>query len=212
MREIKEKKFDKEIILTDEEIRKERIINMNVDEKIKVVLEEIHSGIFNAERTLRQISREELKNIILMCEEEGYLSHRNSKGKLVQQFMGGGFDVTPTVFVTRSGVQFLEGFDRNMPQPSQSFNIGTAYGSAFGNHSSVTNNYSNTPVEDLKDYVNSLTGEDKVMGEELVDTLEKDDVRPGFLSKFEGFISKYPKTIDLIASALTSVAVSGFTS
>lgn len=183
---------------------------MTIDDNIKIVLEQINKEIFNPESSLPHLSRTELKNVVLMSEDEGYISYRSSKGKpLVQGFMGGGWMISPTAFVTRSGHQFLEGFDRNVSQPSQTFNVGSVYNSAVGNDN-VVNNYSDTPIDDLKKYVSELANdEDKKEGNELVEALKNDEVKPGFLAKFDSFIEKHPKTIDLISSSLTSIAISG---
>lgn len=184
-----------------------------VDENIKKVLELIDTDVFDSESSLPSLGRNELENIVLMCEEEGYISHRSTKGKpLVTNFMGGGWLIAPNTFVTRSGKQFLEGLDRNVSQISQTYNIQSVQNSALGNYNTV-NNYSEKPVEELQTFVESLENiEDQKTGKELLDTLKKTEIKAGYLNKFKGFLAKYPKTVDLIASFTTSMAIGAFTS
>lgn len=179
---------------------------MDLDTKIKEVLIAIQKDEFNESNTLPNESREELKRVILMCEDDKFISHRSSKQKLVQSFMGGGFMLNPTVYVTRAGEQFLEGLDRNERQSSTVFNIEKVEGSALGNYNTV-NNYSEKPLEDLTEFVKKLEGDFKSQGEELINTLEKKAPKQGYLSKFDNLLNKYPKIVDLISSFLTSLAV-----
>lgn len=180
---------------------------MDIETKIKKVLVAVKEGRFDEKKTLPKENREELKRVILMCEDDNFISHVSSKQKLVQGFMGGGFILHPTAYVTRAGEQFLEGFDRNEPQSSTVFNIEKVEGSALGNYNTV-NNYSETPLEDLAEFIKNLEGDFKKQGEELIDTLENEEPKQGYLSKFDDLLAKYPKTVDLISSFLTSLAVS----
>lgn len=179
---------------------------MDIETKIKKVLVAVKEGRFDERTTLPKEDREELKRVILMCEDDNFISHRSSKQKLVQVFMGDGFILHPTAYVTRAGEQFLEGFDRNEPQSSTVFNIEKVEGSALGNYNTV-NNYSEQPLEDLTEFVKTLEGDSKNQGEELIDTLEKEEPKPGYLSKFDNLLTKYPNIVDLISSFLTSFAV-----
>lgn len=183
-----------------------------VDNNIKRVLELIRVEQFDSKTSLPDLERKDLRNLVLMCEDDKYLSHRSSKGKpLLQNYMDGGWDLHPTTFVARSGLQFLEGYDRTHNQSTQTFNIQSVQNSALGNYNTV-NNYSNKPIEDLQKYVDELKDKkDQEIGKELLDTLKTEEVRPGFLSKFESFLSKYPKSVDLVASFVTSVSMSALT-
>lgn len=180
---------------------------MNTDEKIKVVLEEIDDGTFNVGNTLPNETRLELKKILLMSARDGFIDHESTNQQLVINYKDG-FDLHPTTYVTRQGRQFLEDYDRTKTQSNQTFNIESVSNSAIGNYNTV-NNYSETPIQDLEKIVESLSDEDetKEQGKELVETLKKEDIKPGYLSKFEKFFQKHPKTVDLISSFLTSMAV-----
>lgn len=182
-----------------------------VDENIKKALELINNRQFNATSSLPSLERDELKNIILMCEEDGYISHRSPKGKgVIEGFMDGTWSLQPSTFVTRAGSQFLEGVDRNTNQIGQTFNIQNVKNSALGNYNTVYN-YSNEPVQELEGFINTLEDvEDQKTGKELLKTLKDTEMKPGYLNKFENFLAKYPKTIDLIASFTTSVAMGIF--
>lgn len=180
----------------------------SVDENIKRVLELIDSNNFDPANSLPDLSRDDLKNLVLMCEEEGYISYRSSKGKpLVQGYMGGGWSIAFNTFVTRPGKQFLEGFDRNVSQTTQTFNIQTVQNSALGNYNTV-NNYSSEPLNDLESYVNTLSNEeDQKTGNELIETLKTEEIKPGFINKFEKFMADHPKSVDLVASFVTAIAM-----
>lgn len=185
---------------------------MTYDDNIREFLRLIDNEEFDPERCLPHLSREELKKVVLMSEEDGYISHRSSQGKpLIQNFMGGGWMISPETFVTRSGKQFMEGVDRKINHPTQIFYVQSAYNSAIGNENIINNNYSDTPIEDLKKYIkNSIEKKDKETGQKIVETLENDDIKPGLLAKFEKFFKKYPRTIDFVASFVTSVVISKF--
>lgn len=183
---------------------------MDIDTKIKKVLQAIVDGGFNENSTLSEISRRELQEILLMSEDEGFLSHRSSKQKLVQGFIGQGDDfiLSPSAYVTRPGRQFLEDYDRTRIQSTQTINIESVSHSSIGNYNTV-NNYSDTPIEDLNELVESLNNDDetKEQGRELIETLKNEEIKPGYLAKFEQLLQKHPKTVELISSFLTSVAV-----
>lgn len=185
---------------------------MNTDDKIKIVLGEIQNGTFDAGKTLPSETREELKKVILMSEREGFVAHESTKQKLLISFMDGGFDISPSTFLTRAGRQFLEDYDRTKSQESQVFNIESVDNSAIGNYNTV-NNYSEKPIEDLEIFIKSLSNEDetKEQGKELIETLKNEEITPGYLSKFEQLLQKHPKTVELISSFLTSVAVASIT-
>jgi len=187
-------------------------ILMDIDTKIKTVLKDIKDNKFDEQKTLSEISRKELKDILLMSEHDDFLSHTSDKQKLVQEFIGGGFVLSPSVFVTRAGRQFIEDYDRTKSSVTQTFNIESVSHSSLGNYNTV-NNYSETPIQDLKEYIDSIDDENRLKdeGKELVETLETEEVKPGYLAKFEDFLKEYPKTIDLISSFITSIAINAIT-
>ena len=183
---------------------------MDIDIKIKKVLQAIVDGVFNENSTLSEISSGELREILLMSEDEGFISHRSSKQKLVQGFIGQGYDfiLSPSSYVTRSGRQFLEDYDRTKIQSTQTINIESVSHSAIGNYN-IVNNYSDTLIEDLNELVESLSNNDetKEQGIELIETLKNEEIKLDYLAKFEQLLQKHPKIIELISSFLKSVAV-----
>lgn len=142
-----------------------------------------------------------------MSERDGFLSHESIKQKLVMNHSSG-YELHPTAYVTGQGRQFLEDYDRTKTQSIQTFNIESVSNSAIGNYNTL-NNYSETPIKDLEELVSSLSDDEetKKQGLELVETLKKEDVKPGYLSRFEDFLQKYPKSVELISSFLTSMAL-----
>lgn len=132
---------------------------MDLDTKIKEVLVAIKTNNFNEDSTLPNESREELKRVVLICEDDEFIKHRSSKKKLVIGYKGG-FFLSRTAYVTRAGEQFLKGLDRSAPQSSTVFNIEKVESSALGNYNTV-NNYSETPLEDLAEFIKNLEGDFK---------------------------------------------------
>lgn len=52
---------------------------MDLDTKIKEVLVAIKTNNFNEDSTLPNESREELKRVVLICEDDEFIKHRSSK-------------------------------------------------------------------------------------------------------------------------------------
>lgn len=118
---------------------------MNDKEKMKNILREIKEKKFDEERILTD---EEIR-IIKMCEDEQYIT---SDSQSVIYLKGDNkFILVLSTRLREKGCDLLKGIDRNKTQPTQTFNVDTAYNSTFGNHSSVTENYLDAQVEDLKE-------------------------------------------------------------
>lgn len=181
-----------------------------LDDKLKKFLEKVRSKENINSTFPNNNERNEMLEIARIAEDEKFIKHSSSSNQpMIITFMNSEWMLAPSTQLTRAGHQFLEGFDRNMSQPSQTFNVGTAYGSAFGNENEIHNTYSNTPIEELKTFVDKLENkDDQRIGNDLIETLQNEPPRPGFLSKFKSFIDRYPKVIDSISSFLVSIAVS----
>jgi hypothetical protein len=80
------------------------------------------------------------------------------------------------------------------------FNNGDFRGSGFGNNLTINNNW-NASIEELKDYIASLSPEEQKTGNEIVEIIESKDIKPGVLSKFANFIEKHPKLVNMIGQA-----------
>lgn len=182
---------------------------MSTDEKIKQLLKsKLKTKKFNTDEILVNNSRDEIIRIFRICEDDGFLSHKSRKGQLLISSTGAnGYMIHPTTYVTRKGEEFLEEYDRNSPKNSTVFNIENISNSALGDYNTV-NNYSEQPIDDLLKFMESLDSEDKSEGEKLIDTLKNNEAKPGYLSKFDSFFKKHPKTIDLISSFFTSIFIS----
>lgn len=181
---------------------------MNTDEIIKKVLELINSQSFDENNSLPELSREELKRIVLMCQNENFITHNSSSQKLVMEYKGG-FLVNPTTQLTRAGRQFLEGYDRNRKQPPQNFTInGNIANAMLGNYNTQNNYNSESIFKDLNDYINNIENEqDKEKGQELIEKIESEEIKPGYLSKFDSLLEKYPNITKLVSSILIGFVI-----
>lgn len=116
----------------------------------------------------------------------------------------------PTTQLTRAGEQFLEGYDRNSGQPSQNFTIqGNVANAILGNYNTQNNYDSEAIFEDLNSFIkNNIENEkDKEEGQELVDKLESEEIKPGYLSKFDALLQKYPNLTKFVSSILVGYAL-----
>lgn len=180
---------------------------MNYDKEIKEIIKCIDNDNFDPENTLPKINRARLKKLIRICEQEEYISHKSTKNQKLLLVYYEGFDLHPTTFVTKKGFDFLEG---KSEQPTQQFNIHNSSGFNIGDYGLVNNYNSDIPLEDLKSYLNeNVVLDDKAEYDELIDTLESGNLKPGVLNKFESFITKYPKTFDFVASFAGTALISG---
>lgn len=186
-------------------------MKMGIDTKIKEVLSSILKGNFNYEEILPNESREEVKRVLTISENDGFLSHTSDRKPLLTLMGQKGLMLHPTAYITRSGEQFLEGYDRTKAQSQTTFNIKNVSNSALGDYNTV-NNYSEKPLDDLVEFIKTLTEtSDKEQGEKLINTLKNEEIKQGYLSKFDEFLSKYPTTVDLISSFVTSLAITKLT-
>lgn len=74
-------------------------------------------------------------------------------------------------------------------------------GSAFGNDNVVTNNWSNS-IKDLKDFIATLPMEDQKTGSEIVEIIEKKEIKPGVFNKFTDFLEKHPNVVGMLGNAV----------
>lgn len=83
------------------------------------------------------------------------------------------------------------------------FNIqnGDMRGSTFGNNNVVTNNWSSS-IKDLKDFITTLSTEDQKTGNEIVEIIEKKEIKPGVFNKFTDFLEKHPNVVGMIGNAV----------
>ncbi|MGM0259378.1 hypothetical protein [Enterococcus sp. AZ102] len=174
---------------------------MSYNDDLKILVQEIKDRKFNESNSLSHLDREDVIDMIFSAEQEGFISRRNSKDKIVQQFMGGDFMLNRSTYVTRSGMEFLEGYDRNKVQSpiSNQFNgsiTGLSIGDNNKNTTTINNNYGYT-IKDLKDLLSTLNESDKEIGNDLIKTLEIEEAKPGYLKRFDTFLQSYPKIAEV---------------
>lgn len=184
---------------------------MDYDGMMKQVLSEIDNGTLPLGTSLNYSNASELMNIINDCETEGFLAQRSSKQKLVTGFLGGGFMIHPTAYITRKGRQFLEG---KTSETIENTSVGTQYnfhgnisGSNFGDHGTVTINYG-ASISDVKSLMASIPDlKDKEEAAQLVEIIEaKEPIKPGLLGRFDTLLGKYPHFADTLGKLLLSYA------
>lgn len=90
---------------------------MDIDTKIREVLKAIHDDKFDEQKTLPNETRKELKNVLLMSEQDGFIAGNTSKD-LIQGYKGG-FVLNPTVYVTRPGLNFLGNYGKESSTTKQ---------------------------------------------------------------------------------------------
>lgn len=173
---------------------------LSYDDQLKAVLIEIRDKVFDSETSFSEISRDDLANLINDCENQNFLAHRASKQQdLVISYMDGGFSIQPSTFITREGRSFIEGDENNSMPITNHFNFQNVYGANFGNNGSVTNNFSGISIDDLKSVIDAIPDKnDKEEGQQLVKTLETEEIKPGLLKRFDNLVGKYPNLVDLV--------------
>lgn len=178
---------------------------MSYDDKMRSVLKKIDSGEIPKSAGLSLDNGQEIIEIIKECENEGFLSHSSHKQKLVETFYNHEFMLHPSTRITRRGYNFIEGKEDNIA-PTQNFTIGEVHSSHIGNYGTVNNYLSENPIEDLKDYINEIQDpNDKATAEELVTTLETEEIKPGLLKRFDTLIGKYDNIAKLVGTVATTI-------
>ncbi|MEN0783682.1 hypothetical protein AAHR23_05765 [Listeria monocytogenes] len=179
------------------------MITLEYDNQIKKVLTEIRNKNFNEDNSFPELSRSYLMDLLNDCEYQGYLSHKSQKQNLITPYMNGGFALHPSAFVTRDGRNFIENGNEPSLKSMTQFNIQNVNGSSFGDNSSVTNNYSKFTIEDLKKFVENIDNTtDKKEGENLIRTLEVEDIKPNLLKRFDKLLGKYPNLVEITSGII----------
>ncbi len=179
------------------------MITPKYDNQIKNVLTEIRDRVFNEDNSFPELSRSDLMDLLNDCEYQGYLSHKSQKQNLITPYMNEDFALHPSAFVTRDGRNFIENGDEPLLKPTTQFNIQNVNGSSFGDNSPITNNYSKFTIEDLKKFVENIDDTaDKKEGEDLIRTLESEDIKPGLLNRFDKLVGKYPNIAELVSKII----------
>lgn len=104
--------------------------------------------------------------------------------------------------LTNEGANFINPSKKKVANTTV-YNIqgGDMRGSAFGNDNVVTNNWSNS-IKDLKDFIATLPMEDQKTGSEIVEIIEKKEIKPGVFNKFTDFLEKHPNVVGMLGNAV----------
>ncbi|MEK5106535.1 hypothetical protein MHI57_07165 [Cytobacillus sp. FSL K6-0129] len=177
---------------------------MSYDDQIKLLLERIKNDSLTKE-PLPGMNDEQYFSLVEDCHQNGYIS--TSMKQIVFRSKGGGF-LADGISLTKKGHDFLNGKE-NLPTIGQQFNVGTANGSSFGNHGTVTNNYG-ISFEDLMILIDrEIEPPDKATAIEIVETVQEQELNPGLLEKFDDFLKKYPNLASSISGFIMGILTNG---
>lgn len=106
--------------------------------------------------------------------------------------------------ITYKGAEFIDPqltIKETTSNNSFTFNNGDFRGAGFGSEFTINNEW-NEGLEELKNYVKNLPPEDKEVGEEIIDIVEKEELKPSILNRFASFIEKHPNMFGLIGKSV----------
>ena len=169
---------------------------LTLEKKIKEIFGQLYeTGKIDYSKL--DLSRNEYAKILEVAQNEGYI-------------MGVKITKTKTYHVvweddarlTQKGVDFIHP-NRTGTQSTNNFHFhnGDFRGAGFGSDITITNNWSNS-LDDLKDYVSTLSNEELDTGNELVNIVEKGELKEGIFSRFVTFFEKHPNVVGLIGKAI----------
>lgn len=183
----------------------------SLDNKLKIFLENIQNKNYINKTLPEKFEGTDLLEIARIAESEGFIMKATStRDNLIILFSGGGWMLAPSTHLTRAGYQFLEGYDRNVNQVNQNVTVnGNVSNSVLGNNSSQINYSLEAVIENLENYlVTNINDEDDLeTGKNLAQTLENEEIKPGYLNKFENFLEEYPETAKLVSSILLGIVM-----
>lgn len=177
---------------------------MSYDAKLKLVLNAIiERKRLEAQDVLPEIGKEELYNIIEDLYKENMIQCQWASGP-VNRFKGGAL-IDDNLSVTRKGHGFLSG-TLDTPTIRNQFNVqGGIHSSNIGDYGTVNNNFG-ASLEELKSLIQELQGSDLTQGKEMVEVIETEEIKPGFLSRFDKFLGKYPNIASTAGKLLLTLA------
>ena len=164
--------------------------------KIKEILVQLYeTGKIDYSRL--DLSRNDYAKVLEVAQNEGYIvGVKITKTKTY-----------PVVWeddarLTQKGVGFIRpNKDENLSTSNFHFYNGDFRGSGFGSDITITNNWANS-LNDLKDYISTLPKEELDTGNELVEIIEKGELKGGIFSRFITFFENHPNVVGLIGKAI----------
>lgn len=171
-------------------------------QKIKELLELLYKGEVATEAHL-MLSSNEYFLIIREAKNRGYID-ANIVDTKTGTFING------EITITEKGAEFVHPIKGTEGISGIQFNIqnGDFRGASLGTGNTVNNNWTSS-LEQLKEYINGLGTEEQEIGNELIATIETNEVKPGLLSKFVDFLEKHPHVVSYVGNALVWTLANG---
>ncbi|WP_251868026.1 hypothetical protein [Enterococcus malodoratus] len=166
-------------------------------EKTLEILEQLYEHGEIVEKTL-ELSTVEFADLLESAADDGLIT-----GQKIIKTKDSSVVWHDKVKLTDKGAELIKPSPKKeeaISSTTYNFNNGDFRGSGFGNNLTINNNW-NASIEELKDYIASLSPEEQKTGNEIVEIIESKDIKPGVLSKFANFIEKHPKLVNMIGQA-----------
>lgn len=91
--------------------------------------------------------------------------------------------------------------EKEITSTTFNFHGGDFRGAGFGSNITINNKWDES-LDELKNYINDLDQEEKIIGNEMVKIIESKDIKPGIFSRFAGFLEKHPNVVSLAGKAI----------
>ena len=166
------------------------------EKKIKEILEQLYTeGKITPEKL--NLSQLDLAHILENAKRNDYI---------------GGVSITKTkstpviwyddAYLTEEGKNYLYPEKKSTIEKNTfNFHNGDFRGSGFGSDITIENNWSYS-LDELKNYVSTLSESDQEIGNELIEVVEKQDFKKGTLSRFSGFLEKHPNVVNYVGKVI----------
>lgn len=171
-------------------------------QKIEELLELRYRGE-DATNDNLELSPSEYFQIVREAKKRGYIDV-NIVDTKTGSFING------DIRITEKGAEFIQPTKETEEMIEMQFNIqnGDFRGASLGSGNTVNNNWSSS-IEQLKEYIDGLGAEDQKIGNELINTIETNEIKPGLLSKFVNFLEKHPNVVSYVGNTLVWTLANG---
>lgn len=172
------------------------------DEKIRAILKKVSDGSL-PDQPIEGFTQAEYFSMIEECHEEGYL--KTTDKNIVSRTKTDIF-LSEEILLTRNGYKFLNGIE-DSPQGNK-YIIGSVTSSNIGDNGTVNIEHGLSAAEVMEIVHKLVDASDKKEAEELIKTVEQEELKPGALKKFISLLEKYPSLVEtvgrLVMTQLTS--------
>lgn len=164
--------------------------------KIDEILKFIYDGK-TINQTLLEINASDFATIIESATKLGYITGAN-----IIQTKDYPIIETEKIELTELGAEKINPTKpvEKTSQTTNNFNFNSAAdyrGSTFGSENTINNEWVSS-LEELREYIETLSPEDQKTGEEIIEIVEKRDFPPNILNRFYKFLEKHPEIGSII--------------